>query len=393
MTQADYIPFINSETDCIIATQLYSDAGVMRVSLESIDKIGSNLPSGPKRWVDAAIDGLHHKDLLKLSGGYQDHLKKFTGYASINDPQFQKSPSKNVTDQFAASVLEHCKAQAADWISIPQLPMVNDTARNKINKFLAEGAQNWKRSTGYPGKLILPVIFTDQRQLNKKTERNKKIISIAACYAAGAADGVWAADSTLNDQKGSGKFDERFPALRKFHEELNEQLPENAITVCGPYWGMNLICWVQNCVRFPAIGLGGSYKYNIPGPILNRSNKRLPLRPLRRWANASPQLKVWLASTVAALSASDPAKADFAALEKEFSKFQVVRYGKMQIASFYKDWFDRIATLPPAGRALALYQDLSSAYVLGKTLEALPAEEETARRPERVAQQLMMNCL
>ena len=84
---------------------------------------------------------------------------------------------------------------------------------------------------------------------------------------------------------------------------------------------------------------------------------------------------------------------DFVTIEKDFSKLQTSANGKMQIAKFYKSWFDKFSSLPYAGRALALYQDLSSSYVLGKTLKNLPKEEGTARRPERVAQQLMMNCL
>jgi hypothetical protein len=201
------------------------------------------------------------------------------------------------------------------------------------------------------------------------------------CFTAAGADGVWAVDSSLNDQEGSGKFDERFPALRNFHEELNQKLPEDTITVCGPYWGMNLVIWARGAVRFPAIGLGGSYKYNIPGLKLPKGKERVALRPLRRWAITSPQLKNWLAETVAKLSPNDPARAEFAAIEKEYSKLQMPSHGKIQIASFYKSWFDKFSSLPQAGRALALYQDLSSSYVLGKTLEKLPKEEGTAGGP------------
>jgi len=393
MTTSDYIPFINTAYDCAIARQLYSDATAMRISLESIEKIRPNLPSSPKRWVDPSIDGLHHKDFSKLTDNYKAHVKKFVGYEQVADPQFQEKPDKQVVEQFVFSVLNCCKLQSPDWISVPQLPLVSNTARNKINKLLAEKTKLWKAQSAYIGKFILPAIFTHQNQLNKKTERNKKIASIVNCFSAAGADGVWAADSSLNDQEGSGKFDERFPALRSFHEELNQELPEDAITVCGPYWGMNLVIWSRGAVRFPAIGLGGSYKYNIPGFKLPKGKDRVALRPLRRWAIASPQLKNWLAEAVANLSSTDPARAEFATLEKDFSKLQISANGKIQIATFYKSWFDKFSSLPQAGRALALYQDLSSSYVLGKTLKNLPVEEGTARKPERVAQQLMMNCL
>lgn len=393
MIKADYIPFINSVTDCLIASEWYSDAGVMRISLESIDKIRPSLPTGPKRWIDASIDGLHHKDLSKLSDSYQTLLKRFSRYASINDPAFQSSPDKNAVEEFVFSVLDYCKAQTPDWLSIPQLPIVSDTSRNRINKLLAEATRQWRVRKGYSGRLILPAIFTHQKQLNKKTDRNKKIISLRACFDAAGADGVWAVDSSLNDQDGSGTFDERFPALRSFHEELIQELPDETFTICGPYWGMNIVCWARGCARYPAIALGSSYKYNIPGQKLLKAKSRVALQPLRRWAIASPQLKTWLTSTVSNLSANDPTRTEFAAIEKEFSHLQVGTNGKKQIAAFYKGWFTKFSTLPESGRPLALYQDLSSAYILGKTLKVLPTEEETARRPERVAQQLMMNCL
>lgn len=390
----DYIPFINSSTDCTLVKQLYSDAAVVRLSLESIQKIRSHLPSGPKRWVDPAIDGLHHlykQGPEKLSDSYRTHVARLGRFDQIGSEQFQASPDKAVVKEFVFNALKACKTESAAWVSIPQLPLMSSTARNKINKLLAEMAQQWKVESTYTGKLILPVIFTHQNQLNQKTERNKKLASILACFNAAAADGVWAADSTLYDQEGSGTFDVRFPALRKFHEEMNAGLPDGVITICGPYWGMNLVLWARNCVRFPGIALGGSYKYNIPGQKLKQAKERIALPPLRRWAVATPGLKQWLSDTVSALSAGDPARAEFAAMEKDYSRISA--NGRNQIAHFYKTWLSKFATLPPAGRALALYQDLSSAYVLGKSLTQLPKEEGTARRPERVAQQLMMNCL
>lgn len=389
----DYIPFVTTPNDCQTAARLYSDAVALRVSLELIDRTRSMIPTGPKRWVDAAIDGLHHNDPSKLSDNYQTHLSKFGGYQRIANPQFQKSPDKAVARQFVFTALGLCKAEKADWISVPQLPWVGDSSRNKINRLFAELSNQWKIKEGFTGRLILPVIFTHQNQVNKKTERNKKITAIKSCFAAASADGIWVADATLNDQEGSGKFDERFPALRKFHEELNRALPESCMSICGPYWGMNVVMWSRGCVHYPGVGLGGSYKYNIPGQKLPKGKVRVALAPLRRWAIAGPALRNWLTDTVNSLASSDPTRVEFANLDKDWSKLQTGVNAKLQIATFYKSWFCKFSSLPQAGRALALYQDLSSAYVLGKNLKSLPDEEGTARRPERVAQQLMLNCL
>jgi hypothetical protein len=146
-------------------------------------------------------------------------------------------------------------------------------------------------------------------------------------------------------------------------------------------------------VTHPAIGLGNSYQYHVPGSIITGGKSRLALTPIRRLAIATPQLRTWLEKASSQLSASDPTAVDFATMVKDFGKLQVPLEGRWQISKFYKGWFDKFSTLPPSGRALALYQDLSSAYVLGKNLPKLPEEEKTARSPARIAKQLMLNCL
>lgn len=390
MMSADYIPFINSAHDCEIAKKRYSDAHAVRISLETAKKTCRQLPSGPKRWVDPAIDGLHNK-WTSLTDSYKDHITQFTGYELIADPQFQSGPDKSVVQQFVSEILSSCNEHAPDWISIPQLPLVDSAARNKINKLLAESANAWARRQSFRGKLILPAIFTNQRQINQKTDRNKKVASILGCLDTSAAHGVWVVDSSLNDQEGSGTFDKRFEGLRNFHEELDAKLPDDVITICGPYWGMNMVLWARGVARFSAIGLGNSYKYNIPGAMLPQGKVRVALTPLRRWAVATPKLRKWLTDSVAKLSPNDPMAGVFSAIERNFP--QDAPSGRLQVATFYSKWFHKFSSLPPAGRALALYQDLSNAYVLGTTFDDLPSEEKAARKPERVAQQLMMNCL
>jgi hypothetical protein len=395
MTTADYIPFVNTASDCDIAKKLYADAAVMRISLESAEKTCPNLPIGPKRWLDPVIDGLHQKDVSKFSESYAKHISRLTGYEQIASPPFQAAPQKQVVQQFVSRALDLCNQQAPDWISIPQLPILNDASRNKINKMFAESAKIWKQERGFLGKLILPAIFTNQQQINKKTERTKRLNVILASLTVAGANGVWMVDSSLSDQEASNTFDNRFLKLRSLHEELNAMLGDDAITIGGPYWGMNLVLWARGLIRFAGIGLGNSYKYNIPGVKLSQGNVRVALVPLRRWSTANPKLRPWLLATVKALSAAgDPNAAEFSVIEKELSRFlQVPAIARLQIATFHRDWFHKFSALPPAGRALALYHDLSSSYVLGRSLADLPTEQGTARKPYRVQQQLMMNCL
>jgi hypothetical protein len=83
MTTVDYVAFLNTTRDCEISSKLYADATAVRISLESAAKTCLSLPSGPKRWVDAAIDGLHQKNLSQLTGTYVTHVKQFPGYAQM----------------------------------------------------------------------------------------------------------------------------------------------------------------------------------------------------------------------------------------------------------------------------------------------------------------------
>jgi hypothetical protein len=120
-----------------------------------------------------------------------------------------------------------------------------------------------------------------------------------------------------------------------------------------------------------------------------QAKRRIALPPLRRWATVSPQLEAWLKH----LPKSDPGLEELRELIPQFSRFYVEDEARNQVARFYKRWFEKLESTQAPGRALALYQDFSTAYVLGKPLPDLPAEEGTARRPERVAEQFMLQCL
>ena len=256
-------------------------------------------------------------------------------------------------------------------------------------------AGKWKTEKKYRGRMILPAVFTDQKQLNLKTDRNRKRDLLVACYEKSEADRLWAVDCSLQDQAGSPTFrNKRFPGLLAFHEEITDSLPDNAITIAGPYWGMNLVLWVKELCRYPAIGLGAAYQYHLSGGHQRPANVRLALPPLCRWARAGAAFRSWLNKAMNDISTDEPAYADIAYLRDNYTTLANNRQlSRGHIAKFYKNWFDEIEASPNAGRALTLYQMLSSAYVLGKALPSLPSNEGTARRPERVAEYLMLNCL
>jgi hypothetical protein len=105
------------------------------------------------------------------------------------------------------------------------------------------------------------------------------------------------------------------------------------------------------------------------------------------------ELRNWLEKVLPRLNPTDDAYREFSALRDRFSLVTERDNAKNQVAQFYVRWFEKIASVSAAGRALALYQDLSSAFVLGKQLPPLPKSEAPGQTPSKVAEQLMLNCL
>jgi len=174
--------------------------------------------------------------------------------------------------------------------------------------------------------------------------------------------------------------------------ELAEKLPE-AIRVAGPYWGLNLVLWARGLVDYPAIGIGNAYQYSLSGGPMRPPRERLPLGPLRRRCGVDPQVGGWLDHVLSRLGRSHPAHAELERMRRYFTALRPRPSAREQVAAFYKRWFDSIADSPPEGRALSLFQDLSAAYALGKPLGPIPGERGLARRPEAVAEPLMLSCL
>jgi hypothetical protein len=393
-----YIPFANSAGDWPLIGTLYSGAAGCRVTLQSLQNAGSQPLPKCKLWVDAGVDGLHSPTVAapeyKINPRYKAYIQKFAGYHRIADPQFQRSPDKATAAAFVKSVLDAAHAVAgSSWLSVPQLPYSSGTDRNRINRLLAEAAWEWRYAVRCREKLILPVILAELGQTDKKTDRNPKVDLASACLESSGADGVWVVDSLLNDQDGMKDFENvRFRGLVSFHEELNSKIPNDTVTVAGPYWGLNVILWARGLIKLPAIGLGKSYQYHVAGGMQKEGLSRVALSPLRRLAQWSPALRKWLEDSLRSLPKSDPAHIEFEKIHRGFESLQNKDVSRRQTARFYNEWLGKIEAVPATSRALSLYQDFSAAYVLGKGLRPLPAPEKV-KDPARIAKQFMVNCL
>ena len=389
-TPADHIPFVNSEADCHILHTSYADARIVRLPLLNAERLIARIPTGPRRWIDPELDGLHHWNAAAPQ--YTKYIKTFARHEQILDEGFQKKPQKPVVREFVNAVLDTCSIIQPAWLTVPQLPVITDVTRNKLNRELAEATREWATTNQFAGMLVLPVIFTHQAQLNLKTARTPKVAITAQCYALSGAKGLWVVDSSLMDQDGSKTLEQtRFPGVISMHEELRQTIPD-AVVIGGPYWGLNLVLWAKGLISHPGIGLGNRYQFHLSGGRLLQGKTRIALDCLKRLVIVDADLQVWLGDAIKTVAPTDPAHFEFTTLLSRFSTLLHANTNRDQIARTYKKWYDSLATVPLPGRALALYQQFSSAYVLGKSLPDLP-EKGTARRPERIAQQLMLACL
>jgi hypothetical protein len=392
-----YIPFVNTDSDVATLKSCYSEAKIVRVTLEKIGGIRRNLPSNIKLWLDGGVDGYEHH-IRKEKDPIPSYLAKHVNSDRIFEAAHIAKPNQTIVDAFVASVLNECAMNNPHWLTIPLLPVTDSNDRNQINLLLAKATLKWKLNKDFKGALITPLIFTHKQQVMLKTHWKPRVDATIRSSQAAQADGIWIADKSLADQKAEGSFVDRFPSLISLHEYLKNNT--RAFLIGGPYWGLNLVLWARGIIDYFAIGVGGGYQYHLPGGILHRGTSRIALPPLRRCVVVSPELKNWLNTAVTEIGTGDPAFDQFKAARNELAQcLNEVRKGvepilaKNQVAIFYKKWMDKINAIDPAGRALALYQDLSSAFVLGKHLKTLPASCGNARRPEKVAEYLMLNCL
>jgi hypothetical protein len=393
---ADHIPFITGDEVCSLVNEVYSDSAFVRVPLDRAKRLLPRLSATKKVWLDPCVDGMHDLQTRRStkedkSNPWFKFMTDFPNFEKIGTPPYRASAAE--VDAFVEAVMKRCAAYKPAWITVPQIPLVTDSDRNKINRALAAATGTWKSSQRFSGSLILPLIFTNQAQMNLKTARNQKVQQAQKCYQEARADGFWVVDASLNDESGSATLrNKRFPGVIALHEELNASIPSR-IRIAGPYWGLNLVLWARNLVDHPAIGIGSGYQFLLAGVPTKKSRAKLALPSLRRRATVRPKLQKWLENTIGKLAPSHPAHVEFSEIKRHYTVLSAQDQARERVAVFYKQWFDIIAAAPKAGRSMALFQDLAGAYALGKSLPPLGADEGTARRPEAVAEPLMLSCL
>jgi hypothetical protein len=388
-----HIPFVNSKSDIDIACTVFKDSEFFRVAPSQASALRAKLP-GARLWVDARVDGLHHYSKAN-DEEWKKEVGKFGGAEAIaNLAQGSGVLDKNLVKKFVEAALNACYHSEPEWVSVPQIPIHQEINRNKLNKAMAKAAGEWKIGTKATCKMMLPIILTHQSLVNQKTDRNGHIKAAAVNYSEAKAEGAWTVEASLSDQDGANTFPtKRFPGLVAFHEELVEALGDSAVHVGGPYWAMNLVLWARGAIDYPGIGLGSAFQYFVPGVTPSAGKVRVVVEAIRRCAVVSG-LREWIPKALKAKGLPQPASQSLRDLHDAIVKGLDKIPARQRTASFYKQWIDKIAANHPDGRAVALYQDLSAAFVAGSAMPVLDeAEGPATREPAKVARQLMMSCL
>src|SRR2546428_408186 len=81
----------------------------------------------------------------------------FGNFDKIGAPAYHTTPVPSEVNAFVKAIMDKCATHRPAWITVPQIPSVNDSGRNKINRTFAAAAGRWKSSSGFSGKLILPI--------------------------------------------------------------------------------------------------------------------------------------------------------------------------------------------------------------------------------------------
>ena len=332
----EYIPFVSTPTDINIFNKFYVGSNIVRVPYENVYKIINSIPKS-HLWLDPCVDGYHYRLSTNWPSGPQKEwgeyykslwskLEKLFGEFSnydflTNQNNWQKNRQPDL-DIFVAELLEKCISFEPEWLSVPQLPLTKSKKIDNVNKMLAEATNTWKRTTKWQGRLILPIIFTNQNQLSTPATRRDRIENIITCFERAGAKSVWVVDATLNDQQPKNNYPKRYDDLIDLHSTIRKRLGRDVHIIAGPYWGINLVLWAKDLCDCPAISLSGSYSYNFSCGVPSGSPvTRIVLPSLKRLVILSKKsLEEWIDNSLSRLSKQDTTYIEFNQIKRDLDK-------------------------------------------------------------------------
>ncbi|MAT16630.1 MAG: hypothetical protein CMJ46_15325 [Planctomyces sp.] len=391
-----YIPFVYNTEDLMTVKQHFPKARMLRTTSSRAKLLqttmrgeGFDIPL----WVDGEFDGFHRLP-SRVDPKWQATFYQLDLASELVRAESITKRDEPAVKRAAFSILDACHVTRPDAISVPQLPITPGAARNPLNRYLAKATAEWRVSRNFTGSLVLPIILAD-RHLKLTKELSKPVVANAAKrYKESGATAYWVVDTKLDDMSGSQELMTSYlPKLIEFHTMLDGAIGGCHLRIGGPYWGANLVLWARDLIDAPAISAGKGFRYHIPAGYKRSSDTSwITLTPLRRRIRVSDSLRVWLGEALEIIDSDSDAYKSLNSIYSEFQLLQDKKYSINQVASSYARWLSMLEEKPSEGRALTLYMDLSSAYVIGRTLPRFP-KKETPVNPSRVAETLMLSCL
>jgi hypothetical protein len=393
MPKSPSIPFLTGQEVCRLARDFYSDSPLFRVNSHQFSKLKDHLPTA-RFWIDAGVDGIHEHESRAQNEdeGWVKAMNALPGFDQLATGAFHASPDYSLVEPFVAAALNGCASHQPAFVTVPQLPYVKDNSRNKVNRMMAKAAYMWRRK--HPKiKLILPIILTHRELTEGKVVRNPKVTLASQCLDTSQAEAYWVVDCSFSDEEGSPNLRrDRMQQLIAFHQELNERTQGQQLTrIAGPYWALNLVLWTRGLVDNIGTGVGTGYKYYLSGGFQRSGDARVAIEPLLRRARVVPTFTSWVAATLKSLDESHPFHKPLSKLQRSLA-ILTDSSAKRQVAKFQREWTDQLLSNPEPGRPMALFQSLSMAFSYGKQILGDLKDEGATRRPESIAEPLMLNC-
>jgi hypothetical protein len=377
--------FVGAKADVELMKALHDKPGMVRVALFQAKELVPLLGRAPL-WIDPGFDSFPNPSADTEWGAF---FRETAAWKALSDHAFIKKPVASAVRELLLPVLEKALALSPAWLSIPQLRIGEGSDHNRLNRMLAEETGAILRAGGFRGKAILPIVLSFERHSKTKAARSQS--GVAANLGAAGADGAWLVDSGLEDESGTPGAERRFKGLVEMHDEIDALDP--SIMIAGPYWAFGLVLWARGLATHCATALGAGYHYHPPGVAVRRDPlARLAVRSLRKRMRAPDELRDWLGRCLKGLDEEDDRRPELEDLRRKFSHL-VQDGGRRQVATVWRDWFAEVAELSPPSRPIALYQEFSRAFLLGKSLPPVPSESGSARKPYQPAQQLMLHCV
>ncbi len=387
------IATVSSKRDCELVRHSYGRNTIVRTELFKSAALKDSV-KGLVHWVDPCFEVFLQQKLNEEANTFYGGLDP---EFFLSKGKFDPKADKILVSEIAKRALEKGATLGPAWIGIPLLPIKREVIRKKLNRCLAESAAQWKLEKGFGGRLILPFVLENEDLIESKDGQDYLLRLIDEFSSTVSFDALWIVAPFLDDDSGRPRDQKLARRLVEFHGRVFATKARGSAwdIIAGPYWGLNIVLWAKGITDYPLVGAGRRFQYAFTGGVPHGTAKvRTAIPVLRRLAVVGPDLKSWLSQASSKPGLEHNVRDQFRKLEAVISSYvRSPEKAREQIIEFYSAWMESIERQPMQTRALALYQDLSNAYVCGKLIAIPLPKSESARRPEIVAQQLMLNVL